>query len=291
MAKKHKGPGLFNTQFITTLISTSLVLILLGSVVLFVQVANNLSAYVRENINIEVLLNDNVTSHDTNVMYRTLKAEPYVKSIEFISKEQAAQEQIDEMGIDPKEFLGYNPLIASFEINVNAKYANNDSLIKIEKGIKSMENVVGVEYQKELIDAVNSNIKKISLIMLIIAALFTYISFALINNTVKLTIFSRRFIINTMKLVGASWGFIRKPFIRRAILLGVCSAVAADGLMWAGMEWLVRFEPNVLTVIDWKVLWVTGCAVLFFGLLISILCTYFSLWRYLRMSSNALYRI
>ncbi len=268
-----------------------MVLILLGSVVLFMLTANNLSAYVRENINIEVLLADDASSGDIMRMQKFLNSKPYVKALEYVSKEQAAKEQIEEMGIDPKEFLGYNPFIASFEINVTAEYANNDSLAMIEKDIKSVDNVMGVEYQKELIDAVNSNIKKISIIMLIIATLFTYISFALINNTVKLSIFSSRFRINTMKLVGASWHFIRKPFMQRALILGICSALFADALMWVGIKWLMEFEPTVCTVIDLKVLIITGSSIVVFGLLITILCTYFSLWKYLRMSSNTLYRI
>lgn len=291
MGKRHRNLWFFKTQFITALLSTAMVLILLGSVVLFMLTASNLSSYVRENISIEILLADDATSGDIMKMQKFLNARPYVKSLEYVSKEKAVKEQVEEMGIDPKEFLGYNPFIASFEINVTAEYANNDSLAMIEKEVKSADAVMGVEYQKELIDAVNSNIKKISIVMLIIAALFTYISFALINNTVKLSIFSSRFKINTMKLVGASWSFIRRPFMHKALALGICSAVFADALMWGGMQWLVKFEPTITMVIDWKVLVITGASVVVFGLLITILCTYFSLWKYLRMSSNALYRI
>ena len=291
MGKRHRNLWFFKTQFITALLSTAMVLILLGAVVLFMLTASNLSSYVRENISIEILLADDATSGDIMKMQKFLNARPYVKSLEYVSKEKAVKEQVEEMGIDPKEFLGYNPFIASFEINVTAEYANNDSLAMIEKEVKSADAVMGVEYQKELIDAVNSNIKKISIVMLIIAALFTYISFALINNTVKLSIFSSRFKINTMKLVGASWSFIRRPFMHKALALGICSAVFADALMWGGMQWLVKFEPTITMVIDWKVLVITGASVVVFGLLITILCTYFSLWKYLRMSSNALYRI
>lgn len=253
--------------------------------------AYNLSAYFRENINIEVLLNDNIPSAEINKMKAELSKKPYVKSITYISKEDAAKTQVAELGVDPKEFLGYNPFIASFELFVNAEYANKDSLAVIGSSIGSNENVMGVEYPEQLIEAVNSNIKKISFILLIIAALFTYISFALINNTVKLTIFSKRFMINTMKLVGASWGFIRRPFMKRALLLGICSAIVADGALWGILEWIRNFEPSINTVIDWKVLALTGSSVFVLGLVITILCTYFSLWKYLRISSNALYKI
>ena len=291
MAKKHRGPGFFNTQFITTLLSTVLVLILLGTIVFFVHTAYNLSGYVRENINVEVLLNDGLKDGEIKTVMNELKAKPYVKSIEYISKEEAAEEQIEAMGTDPSEFLGYNPFTASFEINVNADYANNDSLVKIERELKGTKTVMDVVYQKELMDSVNENIGKISMILLVIAALFTYISFALINNTVRLTIFTERFSINTMKLVGASWGFIRKPFMHKAFILGICATVCADAVLIAGIEWMMRIEPNLAAVVDWKV-YITVCgAVLVFSLLITFLCTYFSMWKYLRMSSNDLYHI
>lgn len=291
MAKKHRGPGLFNTQFITTLISTTLVLILLGTIVFFVLTAHNLSAYVRENINIEVLLKDGMSDSEIERVQKDLQAKKYVKEIQYISKEEAAQEQIEAMGTDPSEFLGYNPFTASFEINVKAEYANNDSLATIKRDIKKMQQVMDVVYQEELTDSVNHNIGKFSMILLIIAALFTYISFALINNTVRLTIFSRRFTINTMKLVGASWGFIRKPFMRQALLLGVLSAIAADAVIVFGINWMMQYEPSLTDVIDWKVFAIVCASVLFFGLIITFLCTHFSMWKYLRMSSNDLYHI
>lgn len=291
MVKKHRGPGFFNTQFITTLISTALVLILLGTIVFFVGTAHNLSSYVRENINIEVLMKDGLTSGEINNMEKLLKAKPYVKEVGYISKEEAAEEQIQAMGTDPSEFLGYNPFTASFEVKVKADYANNDSLKCIERELKGTKMVMDVIYQKELMDSVNRNIGKISMILLIIAALFTYISFALISNTVRLTIFTKRFSINTMKLVGASWGFIRKPFMHKAFVLGICATIAADTVLVVGIEWLMKFEPSLAYVVDWKMYVIVCGAVLVFGLLITFLCTYFSLGKYLRMSSNDLYHL
>lgn len=146
-------------------------------------------------------------------------------------------------------------------------------------------------YSKDLIKAVNDNIKKISIILLIIAALFTYISFALINNTVQLTIFSKRFTINTMKLVGANWNFIRKPFLLNGVVMGIISAVAADGLLLFGVKWLEKYEPQISLVVDWKVLAIVGISVFVFGLLITLLCILISLNKYLKMSTNKLYYI
>ncbi|MCQ2078387.1 MAG: permease-like cell division protein FtsX [Bacteroidaceae bacterium] len=291
MARKHRGPGLLNTQFLTTLISTTLVLILLGTIVFFVLTAHNLSNYVKENINVEVLLKDGMTGSEVEKLQLSLEKKGYVKSIEYISKEDAAKEQIEAMGTDPSEFLGYNPFAASFEIYLNADYANNDSLVNIERALKGRKEVMDVIYQKELTDSINYNIGKLSMILLIIAALFAYISFALINNTVKLTIFSKRFTINTMKLVGASWGFIRKPFMHKAVFLGILSAIFADAVIVFGVDWMVKYEPSIATVIDTSVFVIVCGAVILLGLVITLLCTYFSLWKYLRMSSNDLYHI
>lgn len=292
MSKKHnKVSAVFNTQFITSLISISLVLILLGTIVLFVLSARNLSGYVRENINITVILNDDISQKDVEWLKSHIKNQPYTKSLRYISKEEALHEQCNDMGTDPSEFLGYNPFTASFEIKLNADYANSQSIKQIIREIKTTNKVMDVIYQKELMDSVNYNIRKLSIILLIIAALFTYISFALINNTVRLTIFSKRFTINTMKLVGASWSFIRRPFLNRAFSLAIISAIIADAIIIGGIYWLQGYEPEISEVINLNVLIITGVAVLVFGIIITYLCTYFSLLRYLRMSSNELYHI
>ncbi|MBQ6751164.1 MAG: permease-like cell division protein FtsX [Bacteroidaceae bacterium] len=279
------------TQFITATISTTLVLVLLGTIVLFVLTARNLSNYVKENINVSVLISDELDNLQIKKLEKALQQAPYAKSVEYISKEQALEEETKAQGIDPTEFLGMNPYTASFEIKINADYANPDSLGVAVKQLKGNTDIVDVVYSKDLIKSVNDNIRKVSIILLIIAALFTYISFALINNTVRLTIFSKRFIINTMKLVGASWNFIRRPFLTRGFILGIVSAAIADALLIGGLYWLHTFEPQITAVIDLKVILIVSASVFLFGILITFLCTFFSLNKYLRMSSNDLYYI
>lgn len=279
------------TQFITATISTTLVLVLLGTIVLFVLTARNLSNYVKENINVSVLISDELGNLQIKKLEKALQQAPYAKSVEYISKEQALEEETKAQGIDPTEFLGMNPYTASFEIKINADYANPDSLGVAVKQLKGNTDIVDVVYSKDLIKSVNENIRKVSIILLIIAALFTYISFALINNTVRLTIFSKRFIINTMKLVGASWNFIRRPFLTRGFILGIVSAAIADALLIGGLYWLHTFEPQITAVIDLKVILIVSASVFLFGILITFLCTFFSLNKYLRMSSNDLYYI
>lgn len=289
MSKKRHS--FLSTQFITAAISTTLVLVLLGIIVLFVITAQNLSTYVKENINVSVLISDEMDSLQIKSMEKMLKQASYAKSVEYISKEQALVEEIQAQGIDPTEFIGVNPYTASFEVKIHADHANPDSISSAVKKLKGNPNVVDVIYSKDLIKSVNDNIRKVSIILLIIAALFTYISFALINNTVRLTIFSKRFIINTMKLVGASWNFIRRPFLTQSFTLGIASAIIADALIIGGIYWLHNFEPQITAVIDLKAIIIVSAAVFLFGIIITYFCTLFSLNKYLKMSSNELYYI
>lgn len=292
MSSKHnRSSRFFTTQFTTSCISTMLVLVLLGTIVLFVLLARNLSTYVRENINVSVLISDDVPADSISVMRTAFANRRYVKDLQYISKQQALEEQTASMGVDPTEFIDYNPFTASFEIKMKADYANNDSLDRIVRTLRGERGVIDVLYQKDLLQSVNDNIRKISILLLVIAALFTYISFELINNTVRLTIFSKRFSINTMKLVGASWGFIRRPFLRQAVTLGVISAVGADAILCLGLRWWEKFEPELHAVLGWPAMAVMAASVLVFGLLITTLCTYVSLGKYLRMSSNDLYHV
>lgn len=282
---------LFDMQFVTSCISTTLVLLLLGMVVFFVLAAHNLSVYVKENINFSIVISDDMKERDILRLQKSLNGEPFVKSTEYISKKQALEEQTEAMGTDPQEFLGYNPFSASIEVKLKSDYANADSIAKIEKQIRKNTDIQDVLYQKELVDAVNDNIRKISFLLLGLAVILTMISFALINNMIRLSIYSKRFLIHTMKLVGASWSFIRRPFLRRNFWIGVLAAGLADGLLWAAATWLVEQEPELIKVITPEVMLLVSVAVLAFGVLITWLCAFFSVNKYLRMKAGALYRI
>ncbi|WP_302457942.1 ABC transporter permease [Mediterranea massiliensis] len=282
---------LFDMQFVTSCISTTLVLLLLGLVVFFVLAARNLSVYVKENINFSIVISDDMKERDILRLQKSLNGEPFVKSTEYISKKQALEEQTEAMGTDPQEFLGYNPFSASIEVKLKSDYANADSIAKIEKQIRKNTDIQDVLYQKELVDAVNDNIRKISFLLLGLAVILAMISFALINNMIRLSIYSKRFLIHTMKLVGASWSFIRRPFLRRNFWIGVLAAGLADGLLWAAATWLVEQEPELIKVITPEVMLLVSVAVLAFGVLITWLCAFFSVNKYLRMKAGALYRI
>ena len=289
MAKKTDS--FFNMQFITSSISTMLVLLLLGMVVFFVLSANNLSTYVRENIGFTVLVSDDMKEPEVLKFQKVLNEKVYVKESVYISKEKALQEQTEAMGTDPAEFLGYNPFTASIEIKLNAEYANSDSIAWIEKEITANKKVMEVSYPQDLLDSVNRNIRKVSMFLLGLAALLTLISFALINNTIRLAIYSKRFLIHTMKLVGASWGFIRRPFLFRNMWIGILSGVMADAVLMGMAYMLVKYEPQLIEIMTPASLLVVMVSVFVFGLVITSLCAYISINKYLRMKASALYYI
>jgi cell division transport system permease protein len=222
---------------------------------------------------------------------KTLNEKSYVKESVYISKEQALKEQTEAMGTDPAEFLGYNPFTASIEIKLNAQYANSDSIAWIEKEILTNKKVMEVSYPQNLIDSVNRNIQKVSLFLLGLAALLTLISFALINNTIRLAIYSKRFLIHTMKLVGASWSFIRRPFLVRNVWIGVLAGIMADAILLGMAYMLVKYEPQLIEIITPNALLVVMASVFVFGLAITFFCAYISINKYLRMKASALYYI
>ncbi|KAA6323137.1 Cell division protein FtsX [termite gut metagenome] len=281
----------FDMQFITSSISITLVLLLLGLMIFFLLAANNLTVYIRENITFSVLLNDDMKEIDMLKLNSEFRKKPFVKSSLYISKEQALKEQSEAMGTNPKDFLGYNPLKASIEINLNSDYANSDSIAKIEKNIKQDNNIQEVLYQEELIDAVNDNIRNISLLLLGVALVLTFISIALINNTVRLAIYSKRFLIHTMTLVGADWGFIRKPFVRKCIWSGICAALLSGTILIGSAYALVYYEPDLIEVITPQVMLSVVVTMVIVGILIPWWCSYLSINKYLWMKSVDLYYV
>lgn len=288
MSTKHRV-RLFDMQFITACISTTMVLILLGLMLFLVLSAHRLSVYVRENLNFTVLLSNDAPESAILALQKRLDSEAFVKASAYISKEEALKEEVETMGSDPVEFLGYNPFSPSIELKLHAAYANADSVAWIKERILADKLVTDVDYRQGLMDSVNRNISKLSIGLLAVAALLTLISFALINNTVRLTIYSRRFLIHTMKLVGAGWGFIRRPFLRRNFWVGLSSGVLADAVLVAAAYTLVSYEPGLLAVITTDILLWVMLSTLLFGVLITCLCAYISINKYLRLSAGDLY--
>ena len=279
-------------QFLTSGISITMVLLLLGLISFFVFTAHNLSVYVKENISFSILISDEMKEADILALQKKLDKEPFVKQTTYISKKQALREHTEAMGTDPQEFLGHNPFTASIEIKLHSQYANSDSIAKIEHGIKKRStDIHDIQYQRELIDAVNDNIRNISFMLLGLAFILTFVSFALINNTIRLTIYSKRFLIHTMKLVGASWSFIRRPFLVRNFWIGVLSALLADAMLWGVAYWMVKYEPDLIQIITPGVMFMVSVVVLLSGIFITWLCALLSINKYLKMKASTLYYI
>lgn len=277
-------------QAVTLCISTAMVLILLGLTVLTGLVGNNLSSRVKENLVVTMMLAQDMTDTEAAQLQKKLKNQPYINQIKYVSKEDALKEGVKELGSDPTEFVGENPFLSSVEVTLRADYANNDSLRWIEKELRAIPKVSEIAYQKDLVEAVNKNLAKISVALLVLAALLLIVSFALISNTIRLGIFARRFSIHTMKLVGASWGFIRWPFVRRSMGLGVLAAVIACAVLAGIVYALYRYEPEIETVLGWQELAITAAAVLLFGLIITAICAHISVNKFLRMKAGELYK-
>ena len=289
--RKNDAGNRRGVQLVTLCISTAMVLVLLGLVVFSVQTSRNLSQWVKENLTVTVMLSDDVSVNGAKLLCRDLYHRPYSRNIDYISKEQALKEQSDAMGSDPSEFLGVNPFPATLELQLHSDYANRDSLKWIARELQKNPKITDVAYQVDLMDSVNRNLTKVNLVLLALAVLLTFVSFSLINNTVRLSVYSRRFIIHTMKLVGASWGFIRKPFMKQALLEGVIAALIAIAVLGGCMYALYYYEPNIISIITWRELTITAVAVLLFGIIITAACSYISVNKFLRMSAGELYKI
>jgi len=292
MGKKRKTTGSRQgLQVVTLCISTAMVLILLGMVVFTVLTARNLSDYVKENLTVTMMLQDDMTNPEAAQLCKNLRTRRYINQIHFISKQQALKEQTAAMGTDPSEFIGANPFLGSIEVNLKADYANSDSLRWIQRELKKYPKVGDITYQQDLMDSVNNNLRKISIVLLILAGLLTFVSFSLINNTVRLGIYARRFSIHTMKLVGASWSFIRRPFLCRAVGVGMVAALIAVLFLAGCVYALVQYEPDAMTVITWQVMLITGASVFLFGIIITAICSHISVNKFLRMKAGELYKI
>lgn len=276
-------------QGITSTISTSLVLILIGLVILLSLTARVVADSVKENLTVTVVLDDDVQTAEAEQVQSALGEKYYVSCIDYISREQALQEQIESMSIDPMDFLGTNPFSISMEVKVKPEYSSGDSLQWISEEIRGMKYVANVMYQKDLVESLNRNLHRASLFLLAIALLLVIISLSLINNTVRLSVFNHRFVLHTMKLVGAKWSFIRRPFLVRGFWIGIASAFIADAVILAGIYGASVYDAGVLQYVTQQNMIITAVSVLGIGLILTILCTYFSVTHCLKMRGAELY--
>ncbi|GHT62408.1 cell division protein FtsX [Bacteroidia bacterium] len=298
---KHKRAILsvtFINSKVTVIVSISLVLFLLGLIFLLTVFAGKLSVYMKESLSFDLILSDDTEPAQVNSLLMQLENAPFVKTARYISKDEAARQYIGE---DPSAFLGFNPLPSIIVVNLHARYAAADSLPVIEKKIKFFSTTINTfEYRNDLLQMVNDNLKKLGIIFLILAIVLFIISLALINNTIRLTVYSKRFLIHTMKLVGATPGFIRWPFVRTNIFMGIIAAILANGLL----VWFLYYAVNKLgdasvgggvtrisEIISLDSLYIVFGIVLVLGIIITAATTFFAVNRYIRMESDDLYYV
>lgn len=277
------------SSYLTSIISISLVLFLMGLVGLLVLNANRLAIHVKENIGFSVVLKEAAKEVDIIRLQKNLDAKVYVKSTDYISREEAAQQTREALGEDFIDFLGYNPLPASIDVKFYADYANPDSIASIEQELQRFDEVQEVIYQKSLIHLVHDNVRKISLIIFAFSGLMFFIAVALVNNTIRLSVYSKRFLINTMQLVGATGSFIRRPFLLRSAGHGIYAAIIAI-LLLVGVIYLIRKEfVEVISFKDVEILGILFIFVILLGIILNWISTFFAINKYLRMKSDNLY--
>ena len=273
----------------TLVISVSLVLFLLGVLGLVVINARELADYLRESLSFSIMLDDEAKEPDIRMLQKDLDAKLYVKSTEYVSKDAAAAKMKKDLGEDFISFLGDNPLPPSIDVYLYAEFTNPDSVAKIEKYVREYPFVKEVLIQESLLFLINENVKKISLFLLVLSTFLFLIAITIINNTIRLSIYSKRFLIRTMQLVGATRAFIRGPFLVQSALQGLLAALVAMSLLM-GLLYLVEKEFLLMFSFgNTYLLLLLGVLIILTGILISFISTFFSVNRYLSISEDKLY--
>lgn len=273
----------------TVIISLSLVLFMLGALGLLIINAGKLSKHFKENVGFQVYLRDTATSAQTDALIQELSNSRFTRSVNLITKEQAAEKLKQDLGEDFLTFLGSNPLLNSLEIKLEESHVNTDTLRIVEKHLMQKPFVKEVVYHEDMIDSLERNTKAISFFILIFSAALLIVAIALINNTIRLSIYSQRFLIRTMYLVGATRAFISKPFVFKGFRQGVIAGILAGVLLALFLGIGVRFIPELLQLQDENVLLILFIGVVLVGIIISAFSAFFAVTRYLKLKTSDLY--
>ena len=291
MAKQENQKSVIKvrTNYVSTIISISLVLFMLGVLGIILLNAKKISDHVKENIGFSLYLKEGLSENDISRLQQVLEAKEYTNRIQYINKEEAAEIMKKELGEDFVEFLDFNPLSGSVDLYLNATYAEEGSAKLIEAELKRLPAVKMVDYQMDLIAAVNKNVKKIGLVLFGFSVLLLIVVIALINNTIRLAIYSKRFLIKTMQLVGATGVFIRRPFVARGVLNGFISGVIAIVLL-SGVMYSIKINlPEFFELQNFNLYGILFGLVVLLGILISWVSTSLAVSKFLRMQSGDLY--
>ncbi|MFA6924410.1 MAG: permease-like cell division protein FtsX [Bacteroidales bacterium] len=277
------------TTYLSSVISIALVLFMLGLLGLILLNAKKLSDYVKENVNVSLIFREKVNESEILKFKAHLDSSYFVRSSKYVTKEEAAIQLKEDLGEDFIKTLGYNPLLPSIDIRLKAEFANNASISIIEKKLLENENIKEVFYQKSIINLVNDKIRKISIVLIFFSIILLVISIALINNTIRLSVYSKRFLIRSMMLVGATQYFVRKPFVLKGIVHGLYGALIAILFFSGTIYFIVTEIPELMYMNEINVLAEVFGIVVLLGLLISYISTIFAVRKYLRLKTDDLY--
>ncbi|AMD84918.1 cell division transport system permease protein [Capnocytophaga haemolytica] len=277
------------SSYFSVVVSISLVLFLLGFLAFLVLSAKKLANYFKEQVSVTIFIKDDAKKADIEQLQKTLQVATYVKSLRFVPKEEAAENYSKEIGEDFVSYIGTNPLQNSIDLSLKAEYAEPEKMAEIKRELEQNSFVSEVDYDKSLVALLHENVSRIGWVTLIISGLFTFVSVLLINASIRLSIYSKRFIIKTMQLVGATRSFIRRPFIITNVKLGILSAVIAAVLFYVALIAIVNSYPEFGVLMDYTTLIVVFIGIFAIGILISWLSTYFATQRFLNLNTNDLY--
>ena len=290
MAREQRSTQLrLRTSYLSSVISTALVLFLLGVVGLLVFNANRLSSHLKDNIVVKVNIKEDVSEQQAMRFFAKIESNNYVRSAEYISKDEAMRRMQEELGTDFKDMLENNPFPTRFEITMKTGYFSADSVASIKNQLLKYPEVKDVFYEKSLLEAVSQNTEKITTIIMIFVILLMFVSLFLINNTIRLSIYSKRFLINTMKLVGANTSFIRTPFLASSVWQGLLSGFIAILLLLGFIAILRRDFSQLLALTDARMFAALFAIILILGSLISFISTYFIVTKYTKINTEDLY--
>ena len=277
------------TSYFSVIVSITLVLFLMGFFSFLVLSANKLANYFKEQVTVTVLIKDDAKNADIEQLQKTLSVASFVKSVRFVSKEVAAEKFSKDIGEDFVTFIGTNPLQNTIDLSLKAEYAEPDKMREIKRELEQNSFVTEVVYDQSLVALIHENVNRIGIVTLIFSALFTFVSILLINASIRLSIYSRRFIIKTMRLVGATRSFIRRPFLWTNVRLGILSALIAIVLFYLSLLAIVKSYPEFNILMDTGTLSIVFISIITIGILISWLSTYFATQRFLNLNTNDLY--
>lgn len=290
MVKKgQNGISIISAQ-LTSTISVMLVLLLLGIIALIGIAANSVKQSIQESMGFNIVLADSIPQNQLNNIKQACSASPAIASQRYVSSEAALAQWQQQTGEDLMEILEVNPFSSEIEVKVKAPYANTDSIAKISAPIKSMPGVTEITVPTQMVDAINQSLRSLALVLTAVSALLLLISFVLINNTVHLAIYAKRFTIHTMKLVGATAGFIRRPFITSNITCGIIAALVADAILAAIITYAHTISTEISRAISWPDAACVFVAILIAGIIITGAAALLSTNKYLRADYNDMFR-